>query len=128
MDYYLTQVSTGHGGFNTYLYRFKKSDSPECIFCQQYDDVQHAIFKCDAILPEKKSLDERLGVEITVDNMTSAMIENNDNWEEIRYVTKVLHMRRAAMMGYTFLNPSKEDGGGRDMAYTRRPPKAGSKR
>ncbi len=35
MNFYLTQVMSGHGAFNTYLFRMKLADSPDCSNCDR---------------------------------------------------------------------------------------------
>ncbi len=35
MNFYLTQVMSGHGAFNAYLFRMKLAESPKCINCDR---------------------------------------------------------------------------------------------
>ncbi len=51
MNFYLTQVMSGHGAFNTYLFRMKLAESPKCANCDrrgQDDDAWHTPFECPA--------------------------------------------------------------------------------
>lgn len=42
----------------------------------------------------KKIVDQKLGVEITVENLTTIILRCKDDWEEIRkYVRKVLQLK-----------------------------------
>jgi hypothetical protein len=44
-DYHLTQMLTGHGCFGSYLYKYKKRLSPECVDCKAVEDnTEHTIF------------------------------------------------------------------------------------
>ncbi|VVC33691.1 Reverse transcriptase domain [Cinara cedri] len=45
--YHLTQVLTGHGCFQAYLYRMGLAGSPECLLCGHVEDsVEHTIVDC----------------------------------------------------------------------------------
>lgn len=57
VDYFLAQVLSGHGGFNAYLKRFARTERAECNLCGEYDDAEHAIFRCEAITPMKRLTD-----------------------------------------------------------------------
>ncbi|KMQ83867.1 reverse transcriptase [Lasius niger] len=47
VNYYLTQMLSGHGCFRAYLYKFKYEDSPECLTCSGVkEDAEHAFFAC----------------------------------------------------------------------------------
>ena len=44
---YLVQALSGHGSFNAYLKRFKKSDEEACCYCNSpVDNTEHALFTC----------------------------------------------------------------------------------
>lgn len=73
-DFYLTQALTGHDRFNAYFYRFARSEHADCIFCHEYDDAEHALFNCEAIILEKINL----GTEVTVENMTALMVRKTE--------------------------------------------------
>lgn len=47
-SFHLTQMLTGHGCFEAYLFRFKRRKSPACLDCgAEEDDAEHTIFRCD---------------------------------------------------------------------------------
>jgi len=46
LDYYITQLLSGHGDFNHKLFQFKLVDSPLCDLCNMEDTVEHFIFVC----------------------------------------------------------------------------------
>ncbi len=51
MNFYLTQVMSGRAAFNTYLFRMKLVESPECINCDRRgrdDDAWRTLFECTA--------------------------------------------------------------------------------
>ncbi len=49
INFYLTQVMSGHGVFNAYLFHMKLAESPNCSNCDRRgrdDDIWHTLFKC----------------------------------------------------------------------------------
>lgn len=92
IGYYLTQAMTGHGKFESYLYRFKRTITPECKQCgYSEDDAEHTIFHCRAWSNERGILEETLGTEITVANLVGLMLDGVTEWNAVQtYVTKVL--------------------------------------
>ena len=47
VNYYLTQLLTGHGCFRAYLYRFKLKDTPGCPVClDANEDAEHVFCDC----------------------------------------------------------------------------------
>lgn len=51
MNYFLTQVLTGHGDFQSYLHRFGKAPSGTCCHCDLgvEDDAAHTLLKCPSL-------------------------------------------------------------------------------
>lgn len=46
VDYYMTQVISGHGCFRTYLKKIGKIQTVNCINCNEEDNPGHAILEC----------------------------------------------------------------------------------
>lgn len=48
VNYYLTQMISGHGNFNNFLLKIKKRKSAKCDFCisNEIDDPIHTLFVC----------------------------------------------------------------------------------
>ena len=95
INYYMTQVLSGHGCFKAYLYRFKISRQSTCDFCEcEIDDAEHTLFHC----PEWKGLREAagigVGVTLTKDNMVDKMLESRQNWNEISTFVSVVMKRK----------------------------------
>lgn len=56
LSFHLTQAVTGHGCFNSYLFRFGKTDSPSCWWCPDVvDDPAHTLFVCDRFADETRN-------------------------------------------------------------------------
>ncbi|CAI6376421.1 unnamed protein product [Macrosiphum euphorbiae] len=47
ISFHMAQVLTGHGCFQSYLWRRKKAENPGCVHCPAvFDDVEHTVFAC----------------------------------------------------------------------------------
>ncbi|CAK1583202.1 unnamed protein product [Parnassius mnemosyne] len=54
----LVQVLTGHGGFSSYLYRFKCKNSPECVCdSQKEESVEHLLLEYPKYLQDRFKLE-----------------------------------------------------------------------
>lgn len=47
-SYRISQLLTGHGSFNDFLFRIKKLESGMCTFCFDGDSARHTLFVCPA--------------------------------------------------------------------------------
>lgn len=62
VNYYLTQMLSGHGCFRAYLHRFKHDDSPECPSCPGVtEDAEHVFFVCPRFNPQRDKLESVFG-------------------------------------------------------------------
>ncbi|CAK9820187.1 Putative 115 kDa protein in type-1 retrotransposable element R1DM [Anthophora quadrimaculata] len=84
VDYHLTQVLSGHGVFNSYLYRFKKRSTDVCNMCGCWEDTQHVIFNCPRWKEERgRCWETTKGEEITSKNLIEEMLGTPRKWKEI---------------------------------------------
>jgi len=48
VDFYITQMITGHGCFGKYLTKYRRRQNPECVDCgAAEDDVKHTLLVCN---------------------------------------------------------------------------------
>jgi len=52
----LTTILTGHGNIKAYLYRFKIIDSPTCPCGKGDQHIDHLIYECELLKPQRDSL------------------------------------------------------------------------
>ena len=52
----LTTILTGHGNIKAYLYRFKIIDSPTCPCGKGDQHIDHLIYDCELLKPQRDSL------------------------------------------------------------------------
>jgi len=82
IDYHLTQMIIGHGCFGSYLYKYKKRLSPECVDCKAVEDsAEHTIFVCDRWWNKRRDLEVKVGGEFEVDSVIKLIIRSRSNWK-----------------------------------------------
>lgn len=96
VNYFLTQMLSGHGYFRKYLYNMGKCNSPFCIYEEEdtIDDAEHTFFYCSRWAERRSILETDIGV-FSPTNITHKMISSEDNWNKIRsYVEHVLRSKK----------------------------------
>lgn len=83
VNYYVTQALTGHGCFQEYLHRFKRSDSPHCVYCGDVDSPKHTLFECDKWVETRRRAVTEIGERITPVNMVNLMLSSKKCWSVI---------------------------------------------
>lgn len=78
VNYYVTQILTGHGCFRAYLFKYNHKESPYCQNCKNVpDDAEHVVFHCPRFNVPRGGLEDVLGYRITVHNLViKAMLES----------------------------------------------------
>lgn len=83
VNYYLTQLLSGHGYFRKYLYRIGKCDSPCCIYGDaELDDAEHTFFECCKWQQERARIEASYGP-LTAQNVIGIMLESEESWKRI---------------------------------------------
>lgn len=59
-----TQVASEHGCSRSYLYRFKRADTPNFYYCGEVDNVKHTIFSCTKWSESIQSAQTQLGADL----------------------------------------------------------------
>lgn len=80
LDYYLTQLLTGHSCFRAYLYCFAIDFFPECPACRLSDTAEHVFFTCDRFEEERRKFNRDIGEIFTLDNLIAATFASLENW------------------------------------------------
>ena len=93
VNYYLTQMLTGHGLFCAYLHRMGKVGSPQCRYCgAPNNDALHTFFHCGRWVLERGRIEDALG-QISPDNIVGVMLQcenkaikrsKNSKWQDLR--------------------------------------------
>lgn len=84
VDYYLTQLLTGHGAFKAYRYRFKLEEEPTCPDCQPArEDAEHVFFHCTRFSEERATVQQNLSQQLSPENIVSQMVANKTAWDAV---------------------------------------------
>ena len=84
VDFYLTQMLTGHGCFRSYLYKCGHDDMPDCPNCKDIpEDAEHVFFICPRFEESRQVLAKRTGTRPTPENIVTQMLGSNDNWTAV---------------------------------------------
>ena len=84
INFYLTQLLSGHGQSNAYLHRMGVKASSRCDYCPAEDDTaEHTFFGCRRWHQQQQMLGDRLGMIPTPENIVSAMLHDRDAWRAI---------------------------------------------
>ena len=74
INYYLTQMQTGHGLVCAYLHRMGTVGSSPCRYCgAPKDDALHTFFHCGRWVLERCRIEKALG-QISLDNIVGVML------------------------------------------------------
>ena len=84
LDYWVTQVLSGHGCFGAYLFKYKKRSDPTCQDCGTgWDDAEHAFFRCRVYMEEPDQLQQSIGAPLEPDTVVEVMLRGPESWDKI---------------------------------------------
>lgn len=97
LDFYLTQMLTGHGCYRQYQLRFRLDDSSSCPRCfPVIEDVEHVFFHCPRFAVEREELHRLLQEEVTPETIVTRMLLTQEYWSAVAtYAAKVLKTLRS---------------------------------
>ncbi|KAL7298935.1 hypothetical protein TKK_0008036 [Trichogramma kaykai] len=84
MNYYLTQLLSGHGCFRAYLCSFGHDDLATCPSCSTEDeDAEHVLFCCPRFARERESLWNAAGQPLTPETVVAYMLSSYLGWAAV---------------------------------------------
>lgn len=84
VNYYLTQLISGHGCFRSYLYKYKWEDSPECPRCQGVtENAEHVTFQCPRFDDARGRLQATVGQVLTPHELGKCMLASVEGWKAV---------------------------------------------
>lgn len=96
VNFYVTQLLTGHGYFRRYLYSMNRVRTPDCKYCgHDRDDAEHTFFECDRWTPLRLRLETTVG-SITADNIVEVMLHTTEWWQLVATYTETILRRKNA--------------------------------
>ena len=78
IDFYISQLLTGHGCFLEYLYRLGIAEYSFCANIVQ--SPGHVFFDCPRFCVERASLNRHLVCEVRLDNIMDIMLHSENQW------------------------------------------------
>ena len=92
INYYVTQMLSGHGNFAKQRQRIAKSETSECWYgCGEEDTAEHTLFACLKWQNERRKLEDQIGKRIEDKNLVETMLESKDKWTEIEnFMRKII--------------------------------------
>lgn len=99
VDFYLTQLLTGHGCFGAYLHKMRKLASPECQYGDSdFDDVLHTFFHCVRWEADRRDLETAVGP-ISPDTLVHRMLSSPESWNAVSaFSRRVLKEKRSVQL------------------------------
>ncbi|CAB0043559.1 unnamed protein product [Trichogramma brassicae] len=81
VNYYLTQLLSGHGYFKSHSQRYDNTLSALCPACRiSIEDAEHVFFRCPRFHEAREGLQQVLQEEIETENIVRLMLETTSNW------------------------------------------------
>ena len=80
IDFYLTQLISGHGCFRDYLHKYKHVDTPFCLFCpEKVENARHILTECIRFDDIRSVFGP---CELSPERFINYMLQNKSNWEK----------------------------------------------
>ncbi|RLU14697.1 hypothetical protein DMN91_013051 [Ooceraea biroi] len=95
MNFYMTQLMTGHGSFGAFRQKIGKSRTAKCNHClSPADTAQHTVEICAAWMRERRELRSIIEGRITLDNLIVEMLKTEEKWKAVNtFATEVLRKK-----------------------------------
>lgn len=96
VNYYMTQILSGHGYFKKYLFKIGKSPTPFCLYeeSEEIDDAEHTFFTCTRWENERQCMVNITGC-VTVENLINKMTTNAENWRAVaNFCERILRAKK----------------------------------
>lgn len=96
VNYYLTQMLSGHGYFRGYLHRMKKCSTPYCLYENEdvIENAEHTFFTCSRWTENRRAVETITGP-LTAENIIDLMTTNEENWRAVAgYCETILRTKK----------------------------------
>ncbi|XP_066909560.1 uncharacterized protein [Halyomorpha halys] len=90
VDFYISQLLTGHGCFRAYQYRFKLDNTAECPGCQTVEETKEQVKNSIRFAAERSELERVCGGRITPENVVSYMLLSEQHRNAVKRFTTVV--------------------------------------
>lgn len=91
VDFYVSQLLTGHGCFRQYLNKFGHDSTPHCTICpDKIEDAEHTFFECPQFHSERELLCKLIGVRVKPENIVQLMLSSQSNWDAVAFMAETV--------------------------------------
>lgn len=90
VNFYLTQVLSGHGYFREHLHRLRLAESAECPVCLVPENAEHVVFRCPRFERERAAMDRACGESISVGSITRSICSDVSIWNAVSRSIKAI--------------------------------------
>uniref|UniRef100_A0A182MNQ3 Reverse transcriptase zinc-binding domain-containing protein n=1 Tax=Anopheles culicifacies TaxID=139723 RepID=A0A182MNQ3_9DIPT len=94
VEFFITQLLTGHGFFQAHLADLKlirESQCPECP--EERETPTHVFFECPRFIVVRRRMFELVNTEVTSTNIVAVMLSSRSNWRSIAEAIKTIMSR-----------------------------------
>lgn len=88
VDYYLTQLLSGHGCFRAYLHKVQIVEDSACLYCGEDDNAEHTLFYCQRWEELRETCAREINTTLNSDNMIDLMITTEHAWNTIKNMSR----------------------------------------
>ncbi|XP_075237773.1 uncharacterized protein LOC142333992 [Lycorma delicatula] len=104
VGYYTTQMLTGRGCFEEYLFRFGRRRSSSCMYCPAVDTAEHTLFHCPYWNERRRAADIQ---DLNTDAFLRFLLISSDNWKKFEdFARRVLRDKDEEARRRGYLEPS----------------------
>jgi len=95
LNYFSTQILTGHDSFGHFLYRIGKRDSTSCVHCTYGDDTaEHTLSDCPAWAEHRRKLLTEISIvppeRLTLNRIIEKILEKKEYWSSFNNFATVV--------------------------------------
>lgn len=91
LDYYFTQVISGHGCFRSYLYKYKHDISPFCPSCTEVEETaEHVFFDCPRFREVRDRCEEKVRRRLTPESLIDTIVQNQEYWDAVKSMAAII--------------------------------------
>jgi hypothetical protein len=96
ITYHITQILSGHGCFNEFLYKIKKANSPVCDQCKVgIDSARHTLEECPYWDVEREELKELVGEDLDLHLIVGKIVKDKEKWKGFsKFCTTVMSRKK----------------------------------
>jgi len=99
VDFYLTQILSGHGCFRSYLKKYGHDTSDGCPSCGSgiEENARHVLFECVRFVEDRTALEIATGVSTSPSTLVPTMLRGQTEWDATtKFAASVMRKLRIA--------------------------------